>query len=143
MFWNSSRISCAIPHTLFIVCEIFLAISREREIKFRRNSAAILITARRIQEDIFDCSSLVVRAYSAQGKRWKYGGSVPTSNKEIYDDDFELLWPATYAQIGKSFGGASVINMARQPGDLQFLCTDSGTSRLSKITHVMMVASPT
>ena len=78
-----------------------------------------------------------------QGKRWKYGGSVPTSNKEIYDDDFELLWPATYAQIGKSFGGASVINMAKQPGDLQFLCTDSGTSRTNKITHVTMVASPT
>ena len=68
--------------------------------------------AQRTQENIFDCSSLVARAYSAQGKRWKYGGSVPTSNKEIYDDDFELLWPATYAQIGKSFGGASVINMA-------------------------------
>lgn len=71
--------------------------------------------AQRTQENIFDCSSLVARAYSAQGKRWKYGGSVPTSNKEIYDDDFELLWPATYAQIGKSFGGASVINMAKQP----------------------------
>ena len=99
--------------------------------------------ARRTQENIFDCSSLVARAYSAQGKRWKYGGSVPTSNKEIYDDDFELLWPATYVQIGKNFGGASVINMAKQPGDLQFLSTDSGTSRLSKITHVTMVASPT
>ena len=99
--------------------------------------------ARRTQENIFDCSSLVARAYSAQGKRWKYGGSVPTSNKEIYDDDFELLWPATYAQIGKSFGGASVINMAKQPGDLQFLCTDSGTSRANKITHVTMVATPT
>ena len=96
--------------------------------------------AKRTQENIFDCSSLVARAYSAQGKRWKYGGSVPTSNKEIYDDDFELLWPATYAQIGKSFGGASVINMAKQPGDLQFLCTDSGTSRANKITHVTMVA---
>ena len=58
-------------------------------------------------------------------------------------DDFELLWPATYAQIGKSFGGASVINMAKQPGDLQFLCTDSGTSRANKITHVTMVATPT
>ena len=33
--------------------------------------------------------------------------------------------------------------MAKQPGDLQFLCTDSGTSRLSKITHVTIVASPT
>ena len=37
----------------------------------------------------------------------------------------------------------SVVNMAKQPGDLQFLCTDSGTSRLSKITHVTTVASPT
>ena len=96
--------------------------------------------AKRAQENIFDCSSLVARAYSAQGKRWKYDGSVPTSNKEIYDDDFELLWPATYAQIGKSFGESSVINMAKQPGDLQFLCTDSGTSRLNRITHVAMVA---
>ena len=61
--------------------------------------------AQRTQENIFDCSSLVARAYSAQGKRWKYGGSVPTSNKEIYDDDFELLWPATYARIGKSSAG--------------------------------------
>ena len=60
--------------------------------------------AQRTQENIFDCSSLVARAYSAQGKRWKYGGSVPTSNKEIYDDDSELLWPATYARIGKNFG---------------------------------------
>ena len=67
--------------------------------------------ARRTQENIFDCSSLVARAYSAQGKRWKYGGSVPTSNKEIYDDDFELLWPATYAQIfaGRERGGRDVL----------------------------------
>ena len=64
------------------------------------------------RDGIFDGSSLVARAYSAQGKRWKYGGSAPTSNKEIYDDDFELLWPTTYVQIGKNFGGASVINMA-------------------------------
>ena len=61
--------------------------------------------AKRTQEDIFDGSSLVTRAYSAQGKRWKYGGSVPTSNKEIYDDDFELLWPEIYAQISQSRRG--------------------------------------
>ena len=60
--------------------------------------------AQRTQENIFDCSSLVARAYSAQGKRWKYGGSVPTSNKEIYDDDFELLWPATYPPCQETFG---------------------------------------
>ena len=96
--------------------------------------------ARRTQENIFDCSSLVARAYSAQGKRWRYGGSVPTSTKEVYDDDFELLWPESYASIGKSFGGESVLRKARQPGDLQFLCTDSDTGRSNRITHVAMMA---
>lgn len=96
--------------------------------------------AKRTQENIFDCSSLVARAYSAQGKEWFYGGKVPISCYEVYDDDFELIWPATYAEIGKKFGGSSVISMATQPGDLQFLNTQS-TGRANKITHVAMVAS--
>lgn len=96
--------------------------------------------AKRTQERIFDCSSLVARAYSAMGKAWKYGGRVPLSCNEVYDDDFELIWPATYAEIGKKFGGSSVIAKARQPGDLQFLNTMS-TGRANKITHVTMVAS--
>ena len=96
--------------------------------------------AKRTQENIFDCSSLVARAYSAMGKAWKYGGRVPLSCNEVYDDDFELLWPATYAEIGKKFGGSSVIAKANQPGDLQFLNTMK-TSRANKITHVTMVAS--
>lgn len=29
--------------------------------------------AKRTQDNIFDCSSLIARAYSAQGKAWKYG----------------------------------------------------------------------
>lgn len=96
---------------------------------------------KRTQENIFDCSSLVARAYSAQGKKWLYGGSVPLSNQEVYDDDFELLWPADYESIGKQFGGTSAINLATREGDLQFLCTNSKTSRANKITHVAMVAS--
>jgi len=96
--------------------------------------------ARRTQENIFDCSSLVARAYSTQGKAWKYGGRVPLSCNEVYDDDFELLWPATYTEIGKKLGGSSVIAKANQPGDLQFLNTMK-TSRANKITHVTMVAS--
>ena len=96
--------------------------------------------AKRTQENIFDCSSLVARAYSALGKAWKYGGRVPLSCHEVYDDDFELLWPATYAEIGKKFGGSSVIANAKQLGDLQFLNTQK-TSRANKITHVTMVAS--
>ena len=95
---------------------------------------------KRNQDGIFDCSSLVARAYAAQGKRWRYGGSVPRSNQEVYDDDFELLWPKEYSEIGKKFGGADVLERANQPGDLQFLCTDSGTSRSNRITHVAMVA---
>ena len=95
---------------------------------------------KRNQDGIFDCSSLVARAYAAQGKRWRYGGSVPRSNQEVYDNDFELLWPEEYSEIGKKFGGADVLERANQPGDLQFLCTDSGTSRSNRITHVAMVA---
>ena len=95
---------------------------------------------KRNQDGVFDCSSLVARAYAAQGKRWRYGGSVPRSNQEVYDDDFELLWPGEYSEIGKKFGGADVLERANQPGDLQFLCTDSGTSRSNRITHVAMVA---
>ena len=41
---------------------------------------------KRNQDGVFDCSSLVARAYAAQGKRWQYGGSVPRSNQEVYDD---------------------------------------------------------
>lgn len=96
--------------------------------------------AKRTQEGVFDCSSLVARAYSAQGKAWKYGGKVPTSTNEVYDDDFELLWPASYDLIGKKLGGSSVISKATQPGDLQFLNT-MPTTRPNKITHVTMVAS--
>ena len=95
---------------------------------------------KRNQDGVFDCSSLVARAYAAQGKHWRYGGRVPRSNQEVYDDDFELLWPEKYSEIGKKFGGMDVLERADQPGDLQFLCTDSGTSRSNRITHVAMVA---
>lgn len=95
---------------------------------------------KRGQKGVFDCSSLVARAYAAQGKRWRYGGRLPRSNQEVYDDDFELLWPENYSDIGKRLGGADVLERAKQPGDLQFLCTDSKTSRSNRITHVAMVA---
>lgn len=96
--------------------------------------------ANRTQARIFDCSSLVARAYTAQGKKWKHGGSVPISMQEVYDDDFQLIWPESYNDIGKRFGGDAVIRTATQPGDLQFICTDSDTERSNKITHVAMVA---
>ena len=98
----------------------------------------------RNKEGIFDCSSLVARAYSAQGVDWScVGRTVPLSCEEVYSDQFELLWPADYSRIGKTFGGADVIAKAKQPGDLQYLCTNRKTGRANKITHVTMVASAT
>ena len=100
--------------------------------------------AQRDKPDVYDCSSLVARAYSAQGVDWAcVGKEIPLSCEEVYSDQFELLWPADYAKIGKTFGGADVIAKAKQPGDLQFLCTNRKTGRANKITHVTMVASPT
>lgn len=96
---------------------------------------------KRTDERAFDCSSLVARAFTAQGKKWKYGGEVPTSDKEPYDDEFELIWPHAYEDIGKSFGGKKVIHMANMVGDLQFICTDQETKRKNRITHVAMIVS--
>lgn len=97
--------------------------------------------ARRAQAGVFDCSSLVARAYGAQGVKWDLvGGGIPTSTQEVYSDQFELLWPESYEKIGKAMGGASVLRQANQPGDLQFLCTNPRTDRKNRITHVTIVA---
>lgn len=97
--------------------------------------------AERTKKDVFDCSSLVARAYSAQGVSWDLVGSeVPNSTQEVYSDQFLLLWPEDYDDIGKTLGGKDVLKKAAQPGDLQFLCTDADTTRSNRITHVAMVA---
>lgn len=97
--------------------------------------------AERTKKDVFDCSSLVARAYSAQGVSWDLVGSeVPNSTQEVYSDQFLLLWPEDYDDIGKKLGGKDVLKRAAQPGDLQFLCTDADTTRSNRITHVAMVA---
>ena len=96
--------------------------------------------AERTKKDVFDCSSLVARAYSAQGVSWDLVGSeVPNSTQEVYSDQFLLLWPEDYDDIGKTLGGASVLERATQAGDLQFLCTDADTTRSNRITHVTIV----
>ena len=97
--------------------------------------------AERTKKDVFDCSSLVARAYSAQGVSWDLVGSeVPNSTQEVYSDQFLLLWPEDYDDIGKTLGGKDVLKRAAQPGDLQFLCTDADTTRSNRITHVAMVS---
>lgn len=96
--------------------------------------------AERTKKDVFDCSSLVARAYSAQGVSWDLVGSeVPNSTQEVYSDQFLLLWPEDYDDIGKTLGGKDVLKRAAQPGDLQFLCTDKSTKRANRITHVTIV----
>lgn len=96
--------------------------------------------AERTKKDAFDCSSLVARAYSAQGVSWDLVGSeVPNSTQEVYSDQFLLLWPEDYDDIGKTLGGKDVLKRAAQPGDLQFLCTDKSTKRANRITHVTIV----
>lgn len=95
--------------------------------------------ARRTEKKGFDCSSLVARAYIAQNMKWFYGGPIPISCDEVYDDHFELIWPGTYEDIGKRLGGEEVIAKATQPGDIQFLRT-SASSRPNQITHVALVA---
>ena len=96
--------------------------------------------AERTKKDVFDCSSLVARAYSAQGVSWDLVGSeVPNSTQEVYSDQFLLLWPEDYDDIGKTLGGKDVLKKAVRPGDLQFLCTDKSTKRANRITHVTIV----
>ena len=100
--------------------------------------------AQRDKPGIFDCSSLVARAYAAQGVDWAcVGRAIPLSCEEVYSDQFELLWPSDYSKIGKVFGGADVLAKAKRPGDVQYLCTNRKTSRANKITHVTLVSSPT
>ena len=97
--------------------------------------------AERTKKDVFDCSSLVARAYGAQGVSWELVGSeVPNSTQEVYSDQFLLLWPESYEEIGVELGGRDVLKKATRPGDLQFLCTDADTTRSNRITHVAMVA---
>lgn len=97
----------------------------------------------RDKENIFDCSSLIARAYAAQGMNWDLvGAKIPNSTQEVYSDCFELLWPADYASIGKVKGGKTQIALATLPGDIQFIQSMS-TTRTNKITHVTMVSDRT
>lgn len=97
----------------------------------------------RTREKFFDCSSLVARSYEAVGVSFEGGGltKYPTSNMEVYNDNFELIWPATYSVIGKKFGSSTVIKKATQPGDIQYICTDASSTRTNKITHVVLVCN--
>lgn len=73
--------------------------------------------AERTKKDVFDCSSLVARAYGAQGVSWELVGSeVPNSTQEVYSDQFLLLWPESYEEIGVELGGRDVLKRPRGRG---------------------------
>ncbi len=96
----------------------------------------------RWNENSFDCSSLIYRAFEAAGVKLVHkdtGGKVCISSDECYAKDFELLYPESYAKIGKNLPSPSSIVEKYQPGDIIFCCTDSSTARSNKITHVMIV----
>ena len=98
--------------------------------------------ANRFGENSFDCSSLIYRAFESAGVKLVHkdtGGTVTTSNTECYAKGFELLYPESYAKIGKNLPSPSNIVDKYQAGDIIFCCTDSSTSRSNKITHVMIV----
>lgn len=91
--------------------------------------------------DIFDCSSLVARAFGANGYTMKQ----TTSMYEVDDPGFDLLWPLSRAQTGKSFGTLAQLKAAGwtpAPGDLMFFCQNHATTRANKITHVAFVNNP-
>ena len=94
---------------------------------------------KRLEKNYYDCSSAIARAYMDQGKQWPYRGPVPISCDLVYDDELRLIWPASYNVIGRIMGGMDTILKAIQPGDIQFICTDSDTTRANRITHVAMV----
>lgn len=96
----------------------------------------------RWSENSFDCSSLVYRAFEAAGVKLIHkdtGGKVCISSDECYAKGFALLYPESYAKIGKNLPSPSNIVDKYQPGDIIFCCTDNSTARSNKITHVMIV----
>lgn len=83
-----------------------------------------------------DCSGYVYAAYLAAG--WPLlmnGAEKMTSCYEVYADGFDLVYPASYEDIGKRF--AKISDIPFEPGDIIFYSFGT-TTRANKITHVAM-----
>lgn len=94
-----------------------------------------------VNPEIFDCSSLLYRAFRDAGYTFKSGS---TSTTMVNDENFALLWPQGRDVPGKQFTSVVVLKKAGympQPGDMIYLCTNSATTRKNKITHVAMVVN--
>lgn len=99
----------------------------------------------RFGADSFDCSSLIYRAFEAAGVKLVHkdtGGTVSTSESEVYAKGFSLLWPDSYGLIGKKLPSPAGLlsSLGAKPGDVVFYNTMS-TARANKITHVAILNS--
>lgn len=95
-------------------------------------------------ENVFDCSSLVYRAFHAAGVPLVHkdsGQAISTSTSEVYAAGFDLLYPSGYSVIGKSLPTSSTLlsSIGLLPGDLIFY-NYGNTDRINKITHVSIYA---
>lgn len=63
-----------------------------------------------------------------------------TSMYEVYADGFDLIYPASKADIGKKLPSTSgLLASCAKTGDIVFYNFDSDTTRSNKITHVAIV----
>lgn len=93
---------------------------------------------KRMEEGYADCASIVYRAYKAAGIKLTVAHS--TSTYEVYAEEFRLLWPARYEDIGKKYAPKNILQqLGVSGGEHVFYCTDSSTTRANKITHVSTV----
>ena len=90
-----------------------------------------------------DCSSYVAYMFEAAGfpLRNKKGGALLTSTYQVNAQGFDLVYPDTLANVGKTFTSASALKPQR--GDIIFYCFDRETARANKITHVAIAYSST
>lgn len=95
--------------------------------------------ADRWKKNVYDCSSLIYRAFQDAGYTFKSGS---TSNTLVNDTEFSLMWPSGRGVLGKQFTSVAALKKMGykpQPGDIIYLNTNSATTRKNKITHVVMV----
>lgn len=86
-----------------------------------------------------DCSSYTAAIWSAAGFPLLNveGDELRTSYRQVDALGFDLIYPASRAQVGKTLPSPTgLLKSKGQPGDVVFWNFDSSTSRANKITHV-------
>ena len=101
--------------------------SRKRRYRFYKDGSA-------------DCSSFVYACFLYAGLALKNGiKHNRVSCAQVYSQDFDLLFPDNYDEIGKTFAIEGFFKeFGWRPGDIVFYCNDKSTKRRNKITHVAL-----